>query len=163
MEATVGVYHEGQLFSGSRTRWRTESVWNLMGERYGLEGLLSKHPGVVLYGEVYGPGIQDLTYGVKEPNVLFFDGYDTNKGKYLDRQAFLSLAESGSLPVVPTLFLGPYGLAPLYTLAEGQTTLAASHVREGIVVKPVQERWDMTIGRVFLKLPGEGYLLRKNG
>lgn len=35
------------------------------------------------------------------------------------------------------------------------------HVREGIVVKPIKERWDQDIGRVFLKLAGEGYLLRK--
>jgi len=36
-----------------------------------------------------------------------------------------------------------------------------NHVREGIVVKPLTERWSSTIGRVFLKQPGEGYLLRK--
>ncbi len=35
------------------------------------------------------------------------------------------------------------------------------HVREGVVVKPLVERWDQEVGRVFLKQPGEGYLLRK--
>jgi hypothetical protein len=36
------------------------------------------------------------------------------------------------------------------------------HVREGIVVKPVRERQSRSIGRVFLKLAGQGYLLRKS-
>lgn len=37
----------------------------------------------------------------------------------------------------------------------------ADHVREGFVVKPIRERQDPRLGRVFLKMAGEGYLLRK--
>lgn len=41
--------------------------------------------------------------------------------------------------------------------------MLADHVREGMVVKPVHERFDDRIGRVVLKLHGEGYLTRKEG
>lgn len=160
------IYVDGKLYSGSRTKFRQASVWNRMAEKYNLDGVLSKHPGMVLYGEVYGKGIQDLTYGKQEPEVLFFDIYDTTKGKWLDCGAFKEICSDSGLPIVPTLYSGPFpsNLDIVYAMAEGSTTLeGANHVREGIVVKPVKERWDQELGRVFLKLPGEGYLLRKNG
>jgi ATP-dependent RNA circularization protein (DNA/RNA ligase family) len=75
------VYVDGKLYCGSRTKFRQGSVWNEMAERYRLEEVLSAHPGLVLYDEVYGKGVQDLTYGKEKPEVLFFDAYDTSKGK----------------------------------------------------------------------------------
>lgn len=153
------VYVDGELYCGSRTKFRKDSVWNRMAEKYGLSHVLSKHPGLVLYGEVFGPGIQDLTYGLKEPEVRFFDLYDTTKGKWLNYRSFKAFCVGFELPEVPTLKVGPFDLQECYQMAEGKSTIA-DHVREGIVVKPVEERWNMEIGRVFLKLPGEGFLLR---
>lgn len=50
-------------------------------------------------------------------------------------------------------------------LAEGDTIVSSNapkgHVREGIVIRPMVPRWDSEVGRVMLKLPGEGYLSRK--
>ncbi len=160
------VHLDGQLFSGSRTKFRTGSVWNRMAERYRLEEILGlpENQGKVLYGEVYGPGIQDLTYGLTEPQVLFFDLFDSKTGKWVNVADFQKFCTDHGLPQVPTLFHGPFNLESLYAMAEGKSTLVgANHVREGIVVKPVEERWDSEgVGRVFLKLPGEGYLLRKS-
>lgn len=158
------VWVDGQLYCGSRTKFRQASVWNRMAEKYGLDGILSKHPGLVLYGEVYGKGIQDLTYGKEEPEVLFFDAYDTRSGKWLNVYDVSTFCIVERLPHVPILYEGPFNLQSAYSMAEGLSTIVgANHVREGIVVKPVQERWDSEGlgGRVFLKLPGEGYLLRK--
>ena len=36
-------------------------------------------------------------------------------------------------------------------------------IREGIVIKPLNERWDDEIGRVMVKSVSEVYKLRKNG
>jgi hypothetical protein len=36
----------------------------------------------------------------------------------------------------------------------------AVHVREGIVIRPVKERYEHDIGRVILKSVNEAYLLR---
>jgi hypothetical protein len=35
------------------------------------------------------------------------------------------------------------------------------HVREGFVVRPVRERYDPAVGRVILKLHGEGFHTRR--
>ena len=62
----------------------------------------------------------------------------------------------------PVLYRGPWqGLDAHRHLAEGRTTIGDGHVREGFVVKPVVERFDDRIGRVILKLHGEGYLTKK--
>lgn len=160
------VYSDGELYCGSRTKFRKDSIWNKIAEKHGLRDILSKHPGLVLYGEVYGPGIQDLTYGVTEPTVAFFDVYDTRNGRWMPSGQFFDFLYEHNLPGVPILKVGGFNLAECYELAEGQTTLlppGEGHVREGIVVKPELEGWDQEIGRVFLKLAGEGYLLRNKG
>ncbi len=158
------VFLGGVLLCGSRTKFRTNSVWNKLAERYGLELLLGRveNQGLVLYGEVYGTGIQDLTYGKAEPEVLFFDMYDSRTGLWWNTDQFQAFCDTHGLPRVPELYRGPYDAQAIAEMAEGTSTLpGANHVREGIVVKPLVERWDQEIGRVFLKQPGEDYLLRK--
>lgn len=158
------VHLGGQLLCGSRTKFRKNSVWNLMAERFGLADILGRveNQGLVLYGEVFGPGIQDLTYGLTEPDVIFFDLYDSRTGLWCTTDQFQDFCLEHLLPRVPELYRGPYDAEAIAAMAEGTSTLpGANHVREGVVVKPLVERWDQEIGRVFLKQPGEDYLLRK--
>lgn len=155
------LFVNGELFCGSRTKFRQDSVWNRMAEKYRLKEILAAHEALVLYGEVYGKGIQDLTYGIEDNAVAFFDAYDTRTGLWWNWDRFAFFCEVNSLPVVPILKRGSFDLEECYRMAEGTTVLGdGCHVREGIVVKPKDERWDQEVGRVFLKLPGEGYLLR---
>lgn len=159
------IFSNGQLLSGSRTKWRQNSVWNRMAVKYKLEDILSRpeNAGLCLYGEIVGPGIQDLSYGLKEQFTYFFDAYDSANGKWLSVVEFCHFCIHYGLPIVPTLYCGPFSHEDTVEMAEGYTTLMADgHVREGVVVKPMRERWDKEIGRVFLKLPGNGYLLRKD-
>lgn len=154
----------GQFLSGSRTKFRKDSVWNRMAEAFNLPSILGqdRNQGLVLYGEVYGAGIQDLTYGRQDNSVLFFDVYDTHKGLWYEVQEFEAFCRTHSLPMAPELYRGPYDAEAIMRMAEGNSTVeGANHVREGVVVKPLSSRWDQEIGRVFLKMPGEGYLLRK--
>lgn len=159
------TYISGQLYCGSRTRFRRDSVWNRMAEKYKLDSVLARHPGLVVYGEVYGAGIQDLTYGLKdEQRLVFFDAYDTNNGVWWSSDMLFDFCKRGGLDTAPVLYRGPFDLEKMFELAEGKTVLGnGCHVREGVVVKPVVERWHPTIGRAMLKLVGEGYLLRKGG
>lgn len=164
---------DGVVYASSRNHYREDSVWNRMAEKYQLARLPE---GIALYGEVYGPGCQDLTYGTSEVRVAFFDAYDIKKGLWLNVAAFTELCASLDLPTAPELYRGPFDAVNLYELAEGASILCADniaesgqkgglvyHVREGIVVKPLEERYDHAVGRVFLKLIGEGYLARKGG
>jgi hypothetical protein len=62
--------------------------------------------------------------------------------------------------MVPLLYRGPWNLDDLLPLANGKSMIA-NNTREGFVVKPVVERYDMHHGRVAFKMVGEDYLLRK--
>lgn len=160
--------HDGErLHAGSRTRWKkpgSPTTWTAVAERYDLAAKLAAHPGLVLYGETYGNNT-DMPYGVRRAQgdrLVLFDVLDARSRQWFGVEEFLAFAERLGLPVVPTLYRGPWS-PDLAELAEGRTTMpGADHVREGIVVKPMRERV-AHIGRVFLKLPGEGYLTRKGG
>jgi tRNA-binding EMAP/Myf-like protein len=152
--------HTGKRFwCKSRTLFRgdPENVWRKVAERYGLKDKLAAHPGIVLFGEVYGK-VQDLTYGVPPAEgvrMAAFDAMDIKTRRFMDVDAFRDFCREIDVPVVPELYRGPWsdGL-------NGKSTIA-DHTREGFVVKPLTERRDNRVGRVILKLAGEDYLLRK--
>lgn len=159
--------HDGiRLWTGSHNciKRRGGTIWWQVAKKYELEAKLARIPNIALFGEVYGH-VQDLKYEVSRQELLrvaFFDALDVQTGEWLGVDRFLSLLSDIQLPVVPTLYRGPWK-PDLRDLAEGETILCqeGGHVREGIVIKPVMERFDSSIGRVMFKLHGEGFLLRK--
>lgn len=156
---------DGVVHVGSRTQWKLEEFddlwWPAMraSEMVDLLGDPSVPAGLVVYGEVFGP-VQDLGYGVTGKIAQFraFDMYDAVLGRWLDDAEFRYICDS-SIPTVPGLYRGPWS-RDLLSLAEGPSTLAG-HTREGFVVRPVRERFHRRVGRVVLKMVGEGYLTRK--
>ena len=78
------------------------------------------------------------------------------------------LATLMDVPTVPVIYQGPWNWETCKELAEGPSLVAATrgaqHVREGWVLRmPTQERTAPRLGRVIMKLVGEGYNLRKGG
>ena len=80
-------------------------------------------------------------------------------GKYLDCDAFTALCGTYGVTTVPELGRGSYSLAFVRDLSSGQTTLPGTHIREGVVVRPAQERYDTKVGRVVFKYLNDDYLL----
>ena len=162
---------EGEWMAGSMSvrRKRPENLadsiyWQPMalpGVQPLLEHLGRTHCQVILYGEVFGSRVQNLNYG--QVGALGFRAFDMlADGKYLDTETFAGLCAEFAVPTVPVLYRGPYYLDTIKALSEGPTTLAADHIREGIVVKPVIERTHPKVGRVCLKYIGDPYLFAKN-
>jgi RNA ligase (TIGR02306 family) len=122
---------------------------------------------VGLYGEVYGPGIQDLHYGLDTPGFACFDAriVDTDNpgGRWLERVE-LQTVTTGLCNVVPTLYEGVYDFELLSAIAEGTETVSGSthHLREGLVMRAVPER-SSNHGRAIAKLVSGAYLTRKGG
>lgn len=126
---------------------------------------------VFVLGEVFGKGVQDLTYGadVTQDDIGFrvFDIYvgDPGKGRYLNDQELDSRLAELQMDRVPVLYRGPFTQRALDHYTGGPESLSGSflHVREGVVVRPVRERYVADLGRVQLKSVSEDYLTRKGG
>jgi RNA ligase (TIGR02306 family) len=155
----------GVLHVGSHRTWKQvdgTTVWARVAEQYGLREKLARYPGLVFFGEVYGSGVQDMTYGHSSGrlSLAFFDVFDSRTGDYLSHGAAEAMLDDLSLPTVPVLYRGPLDVALLSRLAEEDSVHGG--IREGVVVRPVVERVSMAV-RCALKVVSERYLLRKGG
>jgi RNA ligase (TIGR02306 family) len=124
---------------------------------------------MIIYGEIYGVGIQDLHYGAKEEKGYRVFDICIN-GRYLSWSILEFLQEEFGLPLVPVLDRGVFDFEQLLEIAQGQTTMADNHIREGIVIRPwhTERSWgkgekDPHPKRMIFKLISDAYLLRKGG
>ena len=145
----------------------TENVYLEAVVKYRLRELLK--PGEVLYGEVYGAGIQkDYTYGCEadERKFVAFDMAvldEEGNTKYLSSLHFMSVCKSRGIPTVPVLFTGGFDFEFVRSLTKGASVLAPSQkVREGVVIKPLVEKTHPLIGRKALKMINDDYLLNRD-
>ncbi|MFF0752139.1 RNA ligase (ATP) [Streptomyces sp. NPDC004267] len=125
---------------------------------------------VGLFGEVFGDGVQDLAYGANaraegQVGYALFDVAAEIDGqvRWLDPAEVL---EPGELPLVPRLYTGPYDVDTVLALASGRETVSGRelHLREGVVIRPVAERYSpVTGGRAIAKAVSPAYLTRKGG
>jgi RNA ligase (TIGR02306 family) len=128
-------------------------------KKYDLEKKLEY--GEVIYGEIYGDGIQKgYTYGCKpgERKCVFFDLMRNNE--WLNPGDFEDFATLLGLPTVPDLYVGPFDKVKILALRDGDSVLAPTQkVREGVVVKPLKEE-TCYMGRKMLKYISDNYLLK---
>lgn len=117
---------------------------------------------IIVYGELYGQGVQDMDYGSE----LSYRVFDISVGgEYLNFEECRAACERFQIPQVPVLYRGPFSKEILREHTDGDSTIGASKKftgREGCVVKPLKERYDAKIGRVILKSISVDYLNRKN-
>lgn len=117
------------------------------------------------FGEIYGPAVQDLTYGRESASFALFDVYlgVPGRGRWLERQEF-GLIAGEIAPVAPVLYSGRLSDGILGQLASGPTIAGnMAHMREGVIVRPVRERNHPRIGRTVLKYVSPEYLTRAEG
>jgi len=163
-------WHDGRLWVGSHKQIKKQNdrnMWWRIAAQYDLAAKLAAHPDVAVYGEVFGQ-VQDLRYGhdnARPMSFAPFDAMDLTARRYLSFEPFMDLCRDLGLERVPVLWCGEAGWSDdLRALAEGPSMVpGAENIREGFVVKPVYERWHDKLGRVVLKMAGEGYLTQKGG
>lgn len=163
--------HDGErLYVKSRNFYKKkdeQDSWWKAAINLNLEEKLSKYPMLVFFGELIGYNnkfsYNTITDGTITPKVIFFDIFDVKANKYYDYELFNSTCSELGLETVPIVYKGelPYK-DELYELAEGNSLLNDSHVREGVVIKPIVERFEPKLhSRLFLKLVGKGFNLKK--
>jgi len=184
------VFSDGEMYCGSRTTWklkpgskleynnpRTGEVitkeapdctwWSALESNPWIEAWCRSHPNMVLYGEVFGPMVQGTPfhYGQKDGQVGFrvFDVL-RDKAWVSFKELTANTSEFSELKLVPMLFHGKHNRATLEELAEAKETsiegCGANHIREGVVIKPSEERWNERLGRVALKYVSNNYLTK---
>jgi RNA ligase (TIGR02306 family) len=158
---------DGVMYCGSRTGWKKEDErsawWKALRGTPGLEEFCKKNVNYIVYGEIYG-AVQDLKYGCKPGEIRFamFDIWNKDEARWLNYDEIYDVLGVMLIPSVPFVARCPFNIDHILSLAEGKTlVLGATHVKEGVCVRPVKERTDLEIGRVHLKVVGLGYLERK--
>jgi RNA ligase (TIGR02306 family) len=156
------TYYEDQLYCGSRTQWKKENKsdlwWRAAYNTPQIEAFCKSNQGYVLYGEIFGP-VQNLKYGQKDVNFAAFDILRATQ--YLDVPTFLGYCDIWKVPTVPIIEKQwTLDKSKVLEFAEGQS-LIADHIREGCVIKPMKERWTEEVGRLALKIVGNGYYALK--
>jgi RNA ligase (TIGR02306 family) len=118
---------------------------------------------IYLMGEIYGLGVQDLAYGLKEPTFAAFDIYfrHANGGHYANADQKRAIFDTLGVKAVNLLYEGPFSVEVMNELRTGKTTMGGDHIREGVVITPLVERNDPLVGRVILKAINADYLTRK--
>ena len=120
---------------------------------------------LTLYGETLG--MQDLKYGLTNGKIGYrlFDVYvgKPRQGRYLDFNECKAFAEEIGIERVPSLYVGPYSMEKVKEYTDGKTTCGTNleQIREGIVIRPLNERYEDKLGRVMVKSVSQAYKLRK--
>ena len=166
----LGARGLGLLEDEGNLYWRAIRVHGLAARIHDMRKRLGAAR-LGVFGEVYGAGVQDLTYGIASRNTPGFAVFDicvadaSGARRWLSQVEVRRLTEAVGIPMVPQLYVGPYNYETLVALAEGPTVAGGGvHIREGLVVRPAVERHDQASGgRAIAKFVSTAYLLRKGG
>jgi RNA ligase (TIGR02306 family) len=142
----------------------SENIYWRAARKYDLENILRRFPHLAVQGELCGPGIQKNRLNLKELSLFVFNVYDFKSARYLNHgEARQWLAENGLTPV-ETIEEGEsfaHTQESLLALAEGKYP-NASNEREGIVIRPREERFSPTLGgRLSFKAISNRFLLKE--
>jgi RNA ligase (TIGR02306 family) len=113
---------------------------------------------IVMMGETFGVGVQDLSYSTN-PKFLAFD--IVRSGTILPYGDFNAMLIMLGIESVPLLYQGPYKDADLIDLRDGKSALDGKTLKEGIVIRDdLNNSYDF-FGRKMLKMVSPDYLTRK--
>lgn len=156
MEFEKAVEVMDKLMSGTKKKnlW-----WQILEKTPTLEKFCKDNPGLVVYGECFGQ-INNIKYGL--PDINRFAAFDVLKeGRWIDAVESRDMLVNAGVPVVSLVGIMDYDFDTVCNLAEGKTLVSDAKpktIREGIVIKPLQERWDPRVGRICFKAVSSAYL-----
>mgnify|MGYP001565948838 FL=1 len=107
---------------------------------------------IALQGELIGNGIQGNKLGVTGQTILFFNVFDINSYKYLDYNEFITVCNDLTIETVPIIndcFVLADNISELVQLSTGKSLLNKTIWREGIVIRPLTEAFDMQMASGF--------------
>lgn len=132
--------------------------WIVYNQNEGVQKFCKDNPDSVLYGEIFGH-TNRLNYGLDDGKIRFHAFDILKDGKFLNYDEFLSICETYKINTMPLLGRFEYDFDKVCELAEGESLIPGSNcIREGVVVRPVLERYENRVGRVCFKVVSAEYL-----
>jgi RNA ligase (TIGR02306 family) len=165
LEEKLALYEERK--SKGKEVWEPKvDRWWEMSDRLGLKEKLEARGNFAIQGELCGPGIQKNRLGLKENKLYVFNVYDIDNTKYLNLPEFIEFCHELGLDTVPIeeefVIDETITVPKLLEMAEGKYD--SGHEREGIVVRPVKERYSHILkGRMSFKAISNKFLLKIGG
>jgi RNA ligase (TIGR02306 family) len=143
--------------------WKVARIFDLENK------LLALNKNIALQGELIGEGIQNNKYKLKGQTVAFFNAFDIDAYEHFGYENLEMLLKSLSLPMVPVLssdYALENDIASLVKLATIKSTLNKDTWAEGIVIRPILAKDEVTYtrnlsgGRVSFKAINPEFLLK---
>ncbi len=166
-EFMCGTHHR-RVKAGSPTNGRCRSLYwdpltDDMAEMIEFIAISGQHD-VIVFGEIYGCGVQKMDYGCKA--VKGYRVYDISiDGEYQNWADVKAYCDLYHIPTVPLLYEGPFTPDLIDKFIDGPTTIADPDDilckfkgREGIVITALEETLsDKLQGRLILKAVSAAY------
>lgn len=155
------VWAEDRIWVASRGGFKKQDAksiwWQALDKHPEIYDWCKLHPNYRLYGEVIGH-VKGMLYGPRKH--IAFRAFDIMNpfGHWLNPLEAESLGNT--VPWAPVLDNNfSYNFEKLVELSNGPSLIeGANHLREGIIVEPIQVRFHHQIGRVKLKIVSNDYL-----
>lgn len=158
------LLHEGEVLVCSRRgAVRTGTAYWKVAEQYGLPELVQQYPDLAIRGELVGPGILGNQLGLEKIDFCCYDVYSIPKAQYFGFHALEAFCRQEKVQRVPVLGadkIANWTVEELIKLAHGR--YPNGYPREGIVVRPMQERYSQVLlDRLSFKVLNEKHLLKQ--
>lgn len=142
------VYGSHNVEKGSDSQgYYDTDVWRTVADKYKIKEMLWQlfeqtkdafdiEEGIIIYGEIYGPGIQkNYDYGLKE---LKYAGFDvTINGQYCDTKRSFMIQNMLGLDYVPVLYYGKWSQEIQDSFVFNNFIEGTKVPHEGIVIKDI--------------------------
>lgn len=157
----------GKLFVGSHRRNLARDEGNLYWRAAAMLELDAKlGEGEQVFAEVYGSGVQDLSYGHASGKIAVAVFDLLQGGRFLSENDLKRACSERFWPMAPLVYEGKfcYLKMPGASLVAEPKEQGAPLIIEGVVIRPAAEEWSERLqGRKILKSISDEYLLRKEG
>jgi len=118
---------------------------------------------VCVQGELVGPGIQGNKYRLKETDIFLFNIFNIDEQRYLNFDEMVDVSMEMGLKTVPILGKVDFKFSSvddIVEFAKGKSMINPEIMREGIVVRPLQEKTDEELGRFSFKVVNADFLIK---
>lgn len=120
----------------------------------------------IIYGEIYGSGIQDMAYGMTSGQTRFAVFDISINGQYQAYRHVSGMCRQFEIETVPGLYMGAFSRDLIDRWLAGSTTVAENVIgfqgKEGIVIRPYYQERVFEGQRAIAKVVSVDYLARKD-